>query len=160
MLVLSVLYAFITQHHPCLNYRAILPYIITYESCNLTLLGLILTLVLGLRGGVIHQFLVKRAPGALATSYWFMFQLCCTTVCTIPIALIVLAVNSWPDWTVRLIVQSLGLTCFGHSLIGTMYLLYYFIYLIVSNDLRQDDKTAKRSFHVDLSADVTERDPS
>lgn len=134
-LLLSCLYSCIAYYHPYVNHRAILPHIITYESCNLTLLGLILTLVLGLREGVIHKFLANEAPRVLKTAYWFMFQVCCATVCSILISLVILAVEPWPDLAVKLIVQNLGLTCFGHSLIGTVYLLYYFIYLTVNNGL-------------------------
>ncbi len=116
-----------------LKVREILPHVITYESCNLALLGIIFALAMGIKDGAVAKVLQKKEKKIITSSYWRVFFACFSSVVTLLISIAILCLSSWSIQWIRMIVQFAGVFAFMYSVLSTVHLLYYFTYLMVED---------------------------
>lgn len=119
-----------------INAREILPHIITFESCNLALLGIVFSLAMGIKDGAVYQVLRKLDIKIISSAYWRIFLCCLASTLTILIGIGILSIPSWSIIWVRVPVQTGGLVCFVYSVLGTLHLLYYFTSLMIEDAKR------------------------
>lgn len=119
-----------------INARELLPHIITFESCNLALLGIVFALAMGIKDGAVYKALRNQNVKTISSAYWRIFFCCLASTLTILIGICILSIQLWSNLWVRISVQTIGLVCFVYSIMGTLHLLYYFTNLMIEDAKR------------------------
>ena len=119
-----------------INTRELLPHIITFESCNLALLGIVFALAMGIKDGAVYKALRNQNVKIISSSYWRIFFCCIASTLTILIGICILSIQSWSVLWVRISVQTVGLISFVYSVLGTLHLLFYFTNLMIEDAKR------------------------
>ena len=113
--------------------KEVLPHIITFESCNLALLGIVFSLAMGIKDGAVYRVLQSKSPRIISSAYWRVFFSCLASTVTILVSIVILCIETWPLFWLRVLVQTSGLVPFIYSVLGTSHLMYYFTFLMVED---------------------------
>lgn len=111
----------------------IVPHIITYSSCNLALIGFIFSILLGLRGGEIHEKLSKRFPKKLKQIYRTVYKITvASSVCAL-LAMLICAIDVWQIWMKWILSYALC-SIFIYMVIGTLLIFNVLIELLIKDE--------------------------
>lgn len=116
-----------------LKREELIPYIITYASCNLALIGFIFSIILGLRGGEIYSKIKIKYPDKVKQIYRIVFKITFASAVSAILAMLVYAVKVWIWW--MKFIAAFGLcTVFVYMVIGTLLIFKILIDLLIKDD--------------------------
>lgn len=118
---------------PSIQRREILPHIITFASCNLALIGFVFSILLGLRGGEVHEKLSTTYPEQYKTIYRIVFKITLASMATILCSVGILSIPQWSGW-IKWVVCIIGASIGTYMVLGTLLELNLLVELIIKDE--------------------------
>lgn len=147
--ILSVPACILARQIP-LKRMELVPYVLTYGSCNLTLIGIIFSVLLGIKGSLINRRMREYYPSLVNQLYWKVFQVTMASILTVLLSIIILGVEDWNTYF-KWAFNYLLFVAFSYMVLGTTFLLFFFTQLMIRDEkLEEETKRVKKNIFDDL----------
>lgn len=127
---ISIPLTFLLFYYP-FHRMTLVPYILTYSSCNLALIGFIFSILLGLRGGEIYKKLTATYPTKVKQIYKTVYRI---TVMSSLCAMFSLCIMATPltAQLAKYIFAYILCSTFSYMVIGTLHIFNVLINLLIN----------------------------
>ncbi|MBP3656113.1 MAG: hypothetical protein J6K32_05380 [Clostridia bacterium] len=111
----------------------LVPHVITYGSCNLAMIGIIFSVLLGMRTEYIHKKMTQCYPDIAQKMYWKVFYVTVASISVILLSMLILSIETW-SCAFKLFMNYALFVAFVYMVWGTVFLLFFFTQLMIRND--------------------------
>ena len=137
-IVVAIVLTFIIFKLP-LNRGGLIPYIMTYSSCNLALIGFIFSLLLNMKNGRIYNRMMKLFPDQFRKIYKLVFRITLSTSFCILSSLLILAIRNWTQ-VLKYFLGYILVAFFFYMFAGTLLVFKVLIGLLIKDTKTNDDE--------------------